>query len=666
MCGIVGSFTPGGSAASQEILAGMRDCMAHRGPDGVGIWRSPNGECTLGHRRLSIIDLSTNANQPMVNRDGTVALIFNGEIYNHAVVRRELEQLGKYDWMTDHSDTEMILHAYEEWGLDCVKRFYGMFAIAIYDARDAARPAVHFIRDRVGIKPLYFARTTRNEWLFGSEIRSLLHHPDLCAEMDTVAFWHYLTFIVTPAPLTLFKGIFKMPAGYTITIDHKGRATSRQWWDCKPDKSTLYSESDLSEAEAVTELTRLLKQSIARRMVSDVPFGVLLSGGVDSSLNVALMSELMDRPVTTFTVGYEGKEDYNEFQYARRIARRYKTEHHETLINGQEAQEFLPLLVRLQDEPIADNVCIPLYFLAKLVRDRKTTVVQVGEGADEHFLGYWWCEHYRQKYETVYKPARQGASIWQKLLARGKAATPGVSGEDLEIQKRAERGEELFWGGAVCWWGELREQLTPSRAPFRGEIDCPVEGLLPDAHRQLDSHAVVREYLGPLDGRLAEPEVLQKIPYMEMKLRLPEHLLMRVDKLTMAHSIEARVPFLDHDVVEFANRLPWSYKLHNGVGKSLLKKAAAPYLDEDMLYRRKQGFGAPMEEWFREGDFGPRCLAAFERSELRKQGFFNNDFFTDMLKRQIGGRGGYSFYLWTVLNAVLWHESWIGGREDCL
>jgi asparagine synthase (glutamine-hydrolysing) len=666
MCGIVGSFRPGGGAASPEILAAMRDCMAHRGPDGVGMWQSANGECTLGHRRLSIIDLSTNANQPMVNRQGTVALIFNGEIYNHAEVRRELEQLGKYQWVTDHSDTEMLLHAFEEWGIDCVKRFYGMFAIAIYDARDAARPAVHFIRDRVGIKPLYFARTSRHEWLFGSEIRSLLEHPDLSAEMDTVAFWHYLTFIVTPAPLTLFKGVFKLPAGYTITIDHTGRATARQWWDCKPDRSTLYTESDLSEAEAVTELTRLLKQSITRRMVSDVPFGVLLSGGVDSSLNVALMSELMDRPVTTFTVGYEGKEDYNEFQYARRVAERYRTDHHETLINGREAQEFLPLLVRLQDEPIADNVCIPLYFLAKLVRDRKTTVVQVGEGADEHFLGYWWCEHYRQKYETVYQPARQGASFWQKLLARGKAATPGVSGEDREIQKRAERGEELFWGGAVCWWGELRDQLTPSKAPFQGEIDCPVEGLLPDSHRQLDSHAVVREYLAPLDGRLAEPEVLQKIPYMEMKLRLPEHLLMRVDKLTMAHSIEARVPFLDHDVVEFANRLPWSYKLKDGVGKSLLKKAAAPYLDDDMLYRRKQGFGAPMEEWFREGDFGARCLAAFERSQLSKQGFFDNAFFTDMLKRQIAGRGGYSFYLWTVLNAVLWHESWIEGREDCL
>jgi asparagine synthase (glutamine-hydrolysing) len=240
MCGIVGSFRPGGEACGPEVLGRMRDRMAHRGPDGVGLWQSPAKDCTFGHRRLSIIDLSNAANQPMVNRGGTVSLIFNGEIYNHADVRRELEALGKYEWVTDHSDTEVLLHAYEEWGLDCVKRFYGMFAVAIHDARDSSRPVLHLIRDRVGIKPLYFARTSRGEWVFGSEIRALLAHPDLSPEMDPVAFWHYLTFIVTPAPLTLFKGIFKMPAGYTITIDHKGRATSKQWWDCKPDASTLY------------------------------------------------------------------------------------------------------------------------------------------------------------------------------------------------------------------------------------------------------------------------------------------------------------------------------------------------------------------------------------------------------------------------------------------
>src|SRR5438552_770010 len=388
VCGIVGSFHPSARGVAADVVARMRDRMAHRGPDGCGLWTSPDRKCVLGHRRLSIIDLSDLAAQPMANAGETVTLTFNGEIYNHAEVRKELEALGKYQWKTDHSDTEMILHAYEEWGIDCVKKFYGMFAIGIYDARDAGRPVMHLLRDRVGIKPIYFTKTRGGEWLFASEIRALTAHPDVTPEMDRTAFWHYLTFIITPAPLTLFKGIFKLPAGHILTIDHRGDAKASQYWDCRPDAATTLRQQDLSEAEAVSELTKLLKKSIARRMVSDVPFGVLLSGGVDSSLNVALMSELMSRPVTTFTIGYEGKEDYNEFQFARRVSERYRTDHHETLINGKEAQDFLPLLVRLQDEPIADNVCIPLSVLARVGKDSGTTVVQVGEGADENFLGY--------------------------------------------------------------------------------------------------------------------------------------------------------------------------------------------------------------------------------------------------------------------------------------
>jgi asparagine synthase (glutamine-hydrolysing) len=401
-------------------------------------------------------------------------------------------------------------------------------------------------------------------------------------------------------------------------------------------------------------------------MVSDVPFGVLLSGGVDSSMNVALMSEVMSRPVTTFTIGYHGKEDYNEFQFAQRISQRYGTDHHEVLIDRQKMQEFLPLLVRLQDEPIADNVCIPLYFLAKLVKDSGTTVVQVGEGADENFLGYWWCEHYRRLYESIYRPLRQGQPWYRRLAAAIAEPRAALSGEGLEVQQRAVRGEELFWGGAVCWWGDRRQRLTPNVAPFCSEIDCPVPGLMPDSHRSLDSHAVVAQYVGELTGHLVEPEVLQKISYLEMKLRLPEHLLMRVDKLTMAHAVEARVPFLDHDVVEFATRLPPSYKLSDATGKKILKRAAEPYLDQDMIYRRKQGFGAPMDDWFREGDFGVRCLAAFERSGLAREGYFDNDQFVSLLKDQIAGRVSASFHIWTVMNAVLWHASWIEGREDCL
>ncbi|MFN3869341.1 MAG: asparagine synthetase B family protein, partial [Hyphomicrobiaceae bacterium] len=306
-------------------------------------------------------------------------------------------------------------------------------------------------------------------------------------------------------------------------------------------------------------------------------------------------------------------------------------------------------LVELQDEPIADNVCIPLYFLARLVRQSGTTVVQVGEGADENFLGYWWCEHYRNKYETVYAPARHGRR-WGLF----------DDAEDREIVRRARDGQQLFWGGAVCWWGELREKLTPDRGPFQDDIACPIEGLLPPGMRLLDSHAVVNEYLGGLSGTLVEPEVLQKIPYMELKLRLPEHLLMRVDKMTMAHSVEARVPFLDHEVIEFARRLPPRYKLADGVGKRLLKKVAERYVDHDLLYRRKQGFGAPMDKWFTETEFGRTCLAAFDRSAIVKEGFFDVEYARSLLQAQVAGRMNWGFHMWTLMNAIFWHERWIG------
>jgi asparagine synthase (glutamine-hydrolysing) len=648
------------------VLDAMRDRMVHRGPDGAATWRADDGQCGLAHRRLAIIDLSSAATQPMANDDQSVVVVFNGEIYNHADLRRQLEATGKYHWQTDHSDTEVLLHAYQQWGLDCVQRFRGMFAFAIYDRRDPPRPVLHLVRDRLGVKPLYFAKTDDGEWLFASEIRALFAHPRLTPQMDRTAFWHYLTFIVAPAPLTLFRGVFKLPAGHSLTIDHRGQASARCYWDCRPDAATTLDDGDLSDVEAADELERLLRQSIARRMVSDVPFGVLLSGGVDSSLNVALMAELMNRPVTTFTVGYEGKEDYNEFQFARRISQQFGTEHHELQISRRQMEDFLPLLVRLQDEPIADNVCIPLYFLAGLVRQRGTTVVQVGEGADEMFLGYWWCEYYRQKAVDVYDRLRhRRAARWSRLLGGVLTRQRPALREDADIRARALARQELFWGGAVCWWGAMRRRLTPDPAPFVEEVHCPVPGLLPPGHAAPDSHAVVAHHLKPLSGRLRDPEVLQKIPYLEMKLRLPEHLLMRVDKLTMAHAVEARVPFLDHELVEFAMRLHPRFKLRDGVGKLVVKRVAERHLPRELVYRKKQGFGAPMEEWFREGDFGQRCLDAFRRSRIRREGFLDNAYFEDLLVAQMRGAGGHSFHLWTVLNAVLWHESWIEGRHDC-
>lgn len=281
MCGLVGSYHPSrdGGAAPLDLLARMRDTMEHRGPDGAGVWMSANGRCSLGHRRLSIIDLSSNANQPMLTPKGDIALVFNGEIYNHAEVRKELEALGKYTFRTDHSDTEMLLYAYAEWGPECVHKFYGMFAFAIYDARDKANPVLHLCRDRVGIKPLYFSRTPQGEWVFASEIKALLKHPSIPREMDPCAFGHYLSFIVAPAPMTMFRNVFKLPAGYWATIHANGRTSAHRYWNCAPDSLDTYKTSDLSFDEAVEEFLRLMKQAVRRRLVSDVPFGALLSGG---------------------------------------------------------------------------------------------------------------------------------------------------------------------------------------------------------------------------------------------------------------------------------------------------------------------------------------------------------------------------------------------------
>lgn len=644
--------------------------MVHRGPNGAGIWRAPDEHCVLGHRRLSIIDLSTNANQPMVSPDGKVTIVFNGEIYNHAEIRSELENLGKYKFRTDHSDTEALLYAFMEWGPDCVHKLYGMFAFAIYDARKTGKPVLHLVRDRVGIKPLYFTKTETGEWLFASEIKALLPHPAVKAEMNDTAFWHYLTFIVSPPPMTMFDGVFKLPAGYWATIDHSGQGTANRYWLSAPKSDEYYSTKDLSFDEAVTELVGIMRASIKRRMVSDVPFGVLLSGGVDSSLNVALMSELMDRPVNTFTIGYKDHTEFNEFEYARQLADRYGTEHHEAQIDSNETLDFLPQLVEYQDEPIADNVCIPLYFLSRLVKDSGTTVVQVGEGADENFLGYWWCDHYRKKAEEVYDPARRGAGpqlphlssfrpFLRQLLNRAKGSPATLSTEDQEIIQRAKSGQELFWGGAVCWWGSLRNQLTPNAEMFKAPHACPIDGLLPPEHLSLDSHEVVKSFCSIAGDVWDSPQILRKIPYLEHSIRLPEHLLMRVDKMTMAHSIEARVPFLDHEVVEFARKLPNEYKLDQGLGKKILKRAAEPYVDHDLLYRRKQGFGAPMDKWFQDEKFGKRCLDAFQNSEIKKREYFDNDFVERLLQDQVCGRTNYGFHLWTIMNAIFWHERWI-------
>lgn len=664
MCGLVGAFHPGKTTVPLTVIAGMRDAMTHRGPDSAGIWQSPNKDCAFGHRRLSIVDISASADQPMTNRNRTITIVYNGEIYNHAEIRLELVQLGVRDWQTDHSDTEVLLRAWEVWGVDCLERLRGMFAFALYDRRDANNPVVHLVRDRMGKKPLYITQTGDGEWIFASEIKALIKHPSITPEMDKNAFWHYLTFIVPPAPLTMFKGIFKIPSGHMITIAADGEAHAVQYFDLIPSKAETLSEDDLSFDEAADECLRLMRQAVERRMVSDVPVGVLLSGGVDSSLITGLMAEQMDRPVSTYSVGYDGYDQFNEFSAAARIAKRYGTDHHKVSLTPLDVTKVLDDIVFHQDEPIADNVCIPLWAISKAVHDSGTKVVQVGEGADEHFLGYWWCEHYRKKSMDVFEPARRRSQSFRlkRLIEKVPFFGTAMVGEDVEIIGRAERGEELFWGGATAFWGSLRDQLTPSKSEFAENTNCPVHGLMGDEYSVLDSNGIVAAHMQPL-GELESPEILQRISYLESRMRLPEHLLMRVDKMTMAHSVEARAPFLDDDVVRFASRLPLSYKLKNGVGKRIIKKVAENYMDKDIIYQTKRGFGAPMEQWFADEAFGDRCQQLINESAIYNAGLINSDMVDSMLSQQRGGSGGYGFHLWAIMNAVLWHRRYVDGSE---
>ena len=402
MCGIVGifKFREGGVEITEPLLQRMRDTMVHRGPDGAGMWRSPDGRVGLAHRRLSIIDLSEAGAQPMASADGALWIVYNGEVYNHAELRTELEAEG-YRYRS-RTDTETVLYAYDRWGLECVHRFQGMFAFGLWDVR---KRRLWLVRDRIGIKPLYYT-FAGSQVLFASEIKALLEHPQVSRDVDSTALYHYMTLYTTPAPLTMFKGIYKLPAGHAMVVEEGRDPRVYQYWDPivpreRFERTFRGSGEPSMETYCTKEIRRLLAESIEKRMMSDVPFGVFLSGGVDSSTNVALMARLMDRPVDTFTVAFKNNPQYNELEYARRIAREFKTNHHEVLIDESDLLEYLPDLIYHQDEPIADPVCVPLYYVSKLARDNGTIVVQVGEGSDEQFCGYAWNEIFQKIYEGL-------------------------------------------------------------------------------------------------------------------------------------------------------------------------------------------------------------------------------------------------------------------------
>jgi asparagine synthase (glutamine-hydrolysing) len=640
MCGICGVLAFNDSfACDEQVVVAMRDTMTHRGPDDGGVWSSPAGRVALGHRRLSIVDVSHSGHQPMGNEDGSVWVTFNGEIYNHAELRPELEDRGhRY---RSRCDTETIVHLYEEEGERCVERLDGMFSIAVWDER---RRELFLARDRLGKKPLYWTRTPAG-LAFASEIKALLRHPAVTADLDVDAFHDYLTFVCTPAPSTMFAGISKLSPAERMTVGEDGDIRSEIYWT--PISSQATEElAGRSEDELGERLLELLRGSISKRMMSDVPFGVLLSGGVDSSTNVALMSELMSEPVRTFSVAFRQYERYNELEHARKIARLFKTDHQEVLIDVEDLSSFLPEMVHHQDEPIADWVCVPLYYVSKLARDSGTTVVQVGEGSDELFHGYEKYLESVTKRRRYWEPFQHAPALVRGLLGGSAVAIARYTGRGIvpaQYVANAAAGRLPFWGGAICYTGELKRQVLARN------------GERPDAYRVVQRlwEDVERDYPGA--------DLLQKMTYLELKQRLAELLLMRVDKMTMATSVEARVPFLDRELVEFALALPMAMKVRDGVGKWLLKRTVDGLLPTDIVYRPKQGFGAPVAEWFR-GDLGRRAQQEIRSSSLAERGLLDYARIDKLWAAHRHGRANWSFQLWNLYNVSAWHDHWVAGN----
>lgn len=666
MCGIAGilAFSTGRSVAQDELIR-LNDAMPHRGPDGTGTWLSDDRKIGLSHRRLAIVDLSDDAKQPMSDAEGTIQLTYNGEIYNHLELRAQLEAAG-HTFRTDHSDTEVLVHGYKEWGIDgLVERIIGMFAIAIWDVR---KKRLTIVRDRVGIKPVYFTRAG-GRYIFGSEIKAILIDGAVPRAVNGTAIAHYLSFMVSPAPLTMFRGIFKLPAGHIMEVEADGSARARRYWDALPGQSGVLDEvAGLSEGAKrdffSKEILRRLEVAIDRRMMSDVPFGVFLSGGIDSSANVALMSRISNQPIKTFTIGFSDHTHLNELDYAQKVADQFNTDHHVIRVNGADMRGYLDDLIVSQDEPISDWVCVPLYFVSKLAKDSGVTVVQVGEGSDEQFAGYDSYMKYLKLHDRMGDGALKSMlGMASPLLGAMARALPGrrsVFEQAYEISRRVNLGHELFYGGSNAFWAiHVEKYLNASGiAPDPADIDTGVAGLELDGASSNDSGDIMDAFARAITSSDGNADQLAKMVHAEMRLRLPELLLMRVDKITMSTSIEARVPFLDHELVDLTMDIPRDLKIDGYKTKHLLKHALRGVIPDAIIDRKKMGFAAPAAEWLRE-DFGREAEGMVMGSKLSNNGPLNGDAIKRAFEDHRSGNRDNALHLWVLLNLTAWHDHWI-------
>jgi len=627
MCGLIGIYNYSKSQdVDEKLLIKMRDTMLHRGPDDTGIYVSPDKNLGLGHTRLSIIDLSKAGHQPMSDEGGRFWIVYNGEVYNF----QELRELYLKDVnFISRTDTEVLIYLYKKFKEKMLEKLRGMFAFAIWDDKEKE---LFLARDRIGIKPLYYT-FVNGTFIFASEIKAILEYPEVKRQVNEEAFYHYLSFLTTPPPLTLFEGIYKLPAGHFLKLDRNGRFSVKQYWNVF-EKITPFKSRD--EGFYTEKILSLLDESVRLRMIADVPVGVFLSGGIDSSTNVALFSKHTDK-VKTFSIGFKNAPKFNEFKYARMVAQKFKTQHYETIINEDDLIEFLDTLVYHQDEPIADPVCVPVYFLSKLAKENGVTVCQVGEGSDELFCGYpvWGIllklQHLSRYWRIVPSFIRKFGLKTLEIAGKGKSMY-------YELLRRGHTNESIFWGGAEAYTPQQKNLFLS-------------DGLKKKIGR-MNSYEVVEKYYKEFLERSPIKDYLTFMTYLDLSFRLPELLLMRVDKMSMIVSLECRVPFLDHKFVEFAMSIPEEIKIKKGILKYILKKAVKGVIPDEVIYRKKQGFGVPVRNWFHKklGKVMKNKLVKFaEKSEL-----FNPVLIKKMVNTTERGDS-----LWFLFNFILWHEKWI-------
>lgn len=629
MCGICGTlnFRPD-QPAERGVLEEMNRQIIHRGPDEAGFFLS--GNIGMAMRRLSIIDVQS-GHQPVTNEDDSISLVFNGEIYNHRELRQRLEQRGhRY---RSHSDTETIVHLYEEYGQDCVTHLRGMFAFAIWDSR---RRTLFIARDRMGIKPLYFLLTDEH-FLFASEIKALLAHPEVRAEFNRDVLPEYLAFGYLSGPRTMFVGIKKLLPGHTIEIDESGDIRIQQYWDL-PQNAKQQANSEKYYVDTYREL---LEGSVASHLMSDVPLGMFLSGGLDSSAIAALMSKIRKEPIETFAVGYD-EEAYSELRYARIVAEHIGSIHHEVRVSSEDFFAALPKLIWHEDEPIVWPSSVPLYFVARLASER-VKVVLTGEGSDETLGGYarypWtiWNSRFDHIYRSVV-PSRLRKRIREQI---------GDSGRLSAAARR--RLQHTFLGRAAESWSSFYFDNFYCAFSESDQTDL----LLPE--RQGRSGSAYLDNLAYWEG--TKGDLLDRLLYTDIKTYLVE-LCMKQDQMSMAASIESRVPFLDHVLVEFAASIPARFKMRGMSGKLILKSAVKDLLPESIIHRRKMGFPTPLAKWI----LGPQ-LEMLEKMLLSPRSVGRRLFRPEAVRRLFAehraNRRDHSDRIWRLLNLEIWHRIFI-------